>query len=221
MMLNWKPEIGANEVIALLALMFSLTALILSWLSFKRESRVEKSSAYLDLETYSSQLFQYEATHAKAMEPFRREKRPRNFDIAKHANSAKITDQCYYQALNLFEVASNFRKKDIVDHAVFASWVAWFYEVANDWYFREQWPDMRENYTEDVRNIFDLGSAIFADEALAGIRQEAFFQAVALSIDTEGCTEIQNWLEKCKDDSQVKAWLAKAKARFIIAEIGR
>ncbi len=44
---------------------------------------------------------------------------------------------------------------------MFASWVAWFYDTLDDWYFREMWPDFRGNYTDDVRDIFDLGIALF------------------------------------------------------------
>jgi hypothetical protein len=38
--------------------------------------------------------------------------------------------------------------------------MAWFYDTLDDWYFREMWIETRGNYTDDVRDIFDLGVAM-------------------------------------------------------------
>src|SRR3546814_19763157 len=65
------------------------------------------------------------------------------------------------------------------------------------------WEDFRLNYTDDVRVIFDLGSAIFAahgdiaparaadEEERDSARKHAFYEAVAGHMQ---CTEIERWL---------------------------
>jgi hypothetical protein len=192
-----------SEIIAVLAFMLSLGALLLSCLVYKREQRVERSAVYLQLETYSSTVFQYEADHATEMAPFRLVDKPTK--IAKREYGEKVTKQLYLQSLNLFEVASNFRQNGVVDHETYASWIAWFEELVNDWYFREIWTEMRGNYTGVVRSIFDAGCLIYESEAIpAAKRQAAFYRAVAQTIEPGGCKFVMSWLESSSVKADVK-----------------
>ncbi len=195
---------GVEESIAFLALILSFIAIGFSALTHRRESRVERSSAYLQLEVQSSQIFQFEADHCDEMAPFCAPKKPVPFKIRSKEKRQKTTDQLYFQSLNLFEVAANFRKKDVIDHAVFASWVAWFFELANDWYFQEFWERNRSNYTPDVRNIFDVGCQIVQSNLEEDKMKPAFYEAVAMTIERGGCDEILGWLAKCDDRANIQ-----------------
>ena len=194
-------QFGAN-IIALVALAISVLAGLYSWWTGRegrrlerhvaaRDDRVEKSTAYLELEVHSSEAFRYAAENCDAMKAFESTD-PAGRRPSTGSKNAQITRQYYYQCLNLFEVCSNFRRHDVVDKTVYASWVAWFHEVLDQWYFRELWDgDLRENYTPDVRHIFDLGIQIYARESDPERRRRAFYKAVAGLFG--GCAIIAHW----------------------------
>lgn len=191
---------------AALALVAFLAAFWFSRRTREDGLRVEKSNAYLNLEVASSEVFKYEAEQDLKLRPFRTV----YVDAAERAvlidmPEAKIAYNLYFQTLNLFEVCARFRRQDIIEHQVFASWVAWFYDTLDDWYFRAMWSDFRSNYTDDVRDIFDLGILIFTehgeipsgDEDEESVRdanrKRAFYTAVAGQMQ---CTEIDGWLTR-------------------------
>ncbi|MCM8730364.1 hypothetical protein ACFO8O_05205 [Hephaestia sp. GCM10023244] len=172
-------------------------------------ARVEKSTAYLNLEIASSEVFKYEAEKDAQLRPYRTvDVEPAERARLAEMPDAKVAYNLYFQTLNLFEICARFRRQGIIEHQVFASWVAWFYDTLDDWYFREMWSDFRTNYTEDVRDIFDLGTAIFAghlgsapandadEEDRDRLRREAFYDAVAGHMQ---CTEIGKWLSKTRE----------------------
>ena len=199
-----KP-IGTADLIAILAALIAFaafaTALLFSRSARKDALRVEKSGAYLSLEVASSDVFKYEAEHSEKLAPYRLLRvsaTARKKAIADVAN-AVFAYNLYFQTLNLFEVCARFRRQDVIEHEVFASWVTWFYDTLDDWYFRDQWADLRGNYTDDVRDIFDLGIALFeefgdsADAATDRQRRQRFFEWVAAQMQ---CTEIRDWQGK-------------------------
>jgi GNAT superfamily N-acetyltransferase len=111
---------------------------------------------------------------------------------------AGVAVNLYFQTLNLFEVCTRFRKNGVIDEEVFASWISWFYDTLDDWYFREQWRGgMRGNYTPDLQTIFDAGVAIFdrfgeSDEpGIDRQRKRAFYEALGDQLD---CDEVRAWL---------------------------
>jgi GNAT superfamily N-acetyltransferase len=101
-------------------------------------------------------------------------------------------DQHFYQCLNLFEIASRFRKEGVIVPEIYASWVAWFFETLEFPYFREQWTEAyRDNYTLEVREIFDAGLALgWRAGENPNVLREAFYAKVG---DIIGCDEIRNW----------------------------
>lgn len=177
------PE--TENLLALAAIGLSLLSLSISLLTYywseRREHRVEKSSAYLNLEVNSSEVFKYAAERAELMKPFRCESPPPGLRARKnYEEGCEVTLNLYFQSLNLFEVCARFRRQGIIEPQVFASWVAWFYELLDDWYFRKVWDkELRANYTRDVRAIFDVGCEILAEHGLGPRSEKAFFQAVA------------------------------------------
>ena len=196
-----KP-IATADLIGIMAALIALGAFVTAFL-FSRNARrdalrVEKSSAYLNLEVASSDVFKYEAEHSEKLAPYRllRASATARRKAIADAPNAVFAYNLYFQTLNLFEVCARFRRQDVIEHEVFASWVTWFYDTLDDWYFRDQWAGLRDNYTDDVRDIFDLGIRIFddlgdgADEVVDRKRRRRFFEWVAAHMN---CTEIRDW----------------------------
>lgn len=189
---------SVNNAIALVAAAIALcsvgVAIFVYWRTEQRERRIEKSSAYLELEVNSSEAFRYQAQHAAVMERLRRWERPDVVPLAE-SEAWETTLNYYFQCLNLFEVCANFRRNKIIQPQVFASWVAWFFDLLKDWYFRSIWDsELRSNYTRDVRNIFDLGTDIFREHPEPEVREREFYKAVAYLMG--GCPTIANWLDE-------------------------
>ena len=122
----------------------------------------QKIEIYQRLELQSGSVFAFEAdnkdvvalfkTHLAPVLPQQFGKPEDDTDL----DEAKLIVRKYYEiSCNLFEVAARLRRRDIVDHEVFASWVAWFFDTAGEWGFRALWHDMRDNYTPDLRDVFD------------------------------------------------------------------
>lgn len=199
--------VGTADLIAITAALVALLAFVFtiwSTRNARRDSlRVEKSTAYLALEVASSDIFRYEAENFDRLAPYR-DMFASPGDIkaltASDSENAIIAYNLYFQTLNLFEVCARFRRQEVIEHEVFASWVTWFYDTLDDWFFRNQWPDLRGNYTADVRDIFDLGLKIFSDmpverhhvrgDAMDEARRREFFRQVATVMD---CEEIEGW----------------------------
>lgn len=181
-----------SAVIALCALLVNLWH---NGVTRARGLRVEKSNSYLNLEVASSAVFKYEAEHSVELAPYRKVEVTARDRNALHANvkDAMRAYNLYFQTLNLFEVCARFRRQDVIEHEVFASWVAWFYDTLDDWYFRDQWADLRTNYTDDVRDIFDLGVPLFDGTMTDAVRKDRFF---ALVSQVMNCAEIAGWQAK-------------------------
>ncbi|VVT17802.1 DUF4760 domain-containing protein [Erythrobacter sp. EC-HK427] len=223
MLVAMTMESQATEnLLALVALVISVIAAAYSWWVSRqqmklerhvsaRDDRVEKSTAYLQLEVHSSEAFRYAALNAEAMRPYEASTKPAR--LPKHdRQNAEIARQYYFQCLNLFEVCSNFRRNGVIDEAVYASWVAWFHEVLDQWYFRELWvTEMRENYTPDVRNLFDIGVQIYADHKDPDERRRQFYHAACHLLG--GCKAVAGWLDGIE---QVPEWPAKEHGTLVM-----
>lgn len=201
---------GSN-VIALFAALLSFAAAVAIYaLTARRERRIEKSNAYLNLEVHSSEAFRYQAENASVMRPLRQSVRPSEVPGTDDP-SWEVTQNYYFQCLNLFEVCSNFRRHRIVEDEVFASWLAWFHDVLKDWYFREIWStELRTNYTRDVRNIFDVGVEIFSRHAADDVRMREFYTAVSHLMG--GCPVVAKWLDHMDEAPE---WPPRTRAGLI------
>lgn len=161
--------------------------------------KTEQATAYLSLEMYSNDVFKYEAENFALLVPYRSLSRPADLPAeAAGSNAAGAAVNLYFQTLNLFEVCTRFRNDGVIEEEVFATWVAWFYDTLDDWYFRAQWREgVRENYTHDLQAIFDRGVAIFERfgesdaPAVDRQRRRAFYRAVGDQLD---CDAVRTWL---------------------------
>ncbi|RPF72518.1 GNAT family N-acetyltransferase [Aurantiacibacter spongiae] len=183
---------GAEALIASVALLLSVLSFGFTyWLDRRghhREDRIEKSSAYLGLELASIEVFKYKAEHWDALEWGETGINPLDKPAAQSREEA---DAFFYQCLNLFEVASRFRKDGVIQPEIYASWVAWFYETLEYGYFRERWAaEYRDNYTTETRDIFDAGCALNWSGGSENLRREKFYATTGQIV---GCEEIARW----------------------------
>lgn len=194
---------GMSNIIAMLALILTLVSfavnlgitLLLDAKTRDRESRVEKATAYLSLELASIEVFKFKAAHFDAIEWARGEE---NSGGKTKLQLIEEADAFFYQCLNLFEVASRFRKDGIIVPQVYASWVAWFYETLEFPYFRKRWViEYRDNYTPEVRQIFDSGVRLDWGGGTNNARREAFYMAVGRVLD---CDVIKGWRVPVAED---------------------
>jgi len=155
----------------------------------ERELRIEKSTAYLQLELASTDVFKYRAAHWEALHWAETGERVSDRHEGQLEEEA---DQYFYQCLNLFEICSRFRHEEIIDKEIYGSWVAWFFEELESSYFRRKWPlEYCDNYTEEVRAIFDFGcQEIDWDEPDQQISRGRFYRGVGEIVD---CDVIRNW----------------------------
>lgn len=194
---------GMSNIIAILALILTLVSFAVNlgvalMLDAKtrdrerqierREDRVEKSAAYLGLELASIDVFKYKADRYEAIGWARTVAGPppgADLRLVEEANSF------FYQCLNLFEVASRFRKDRIIVPEVYASWVAWFYETLEFPYFRSQWAaEYRDNYTPELRRIFDAGMLLDWAGTDDNARRKQFYETVGAILE---CPIISQW----------------------------
>ncbi|HEY6816985.1 MAG TPA: hypothetical protein VI168_15720 [Croceibacterium sp.] len=161
---NGLSNSTVNAINILLALLAGIFGYVLVSRPAARQAlRVERSQAYMQLEIASIDIFKYKAEKAYSLYWSVTED---NFKRIKVDILREEVDQYYYQCLNLFEVASRFRNAKIIDKEIYASWVAWFYEVLEVGYFREQWEKKyRDNYTKELQDIFDGGIALWNKHA--------------------------------------------------------
>ncbi|MCW3835173.1 hypothetical protein ACFQ1E_01040 [Sphingomonas canadensis] len=121
---------------------------------------------YQTLEIESNAIFRFEAEHKYILPYFKSNLAPLGLyerkDIEDKDNTLVTDDEMkliarkYYEiTCNLFEVASRLRKQGFADPEVFGSWVAWYFDTLIEWGFRAAWHGLRDNYTRDLRRIFD------------------------------------------------------------------
>lgn len=185
-------------------------------------NKLQRNEVYQRLELASNDLFSFEADHAEALEKFRDEERRKwKFTPVEHAAldewssfedgqlSAKATGDAqatlaqleadwrkvrkyYEKALNLFEMAARLRAARILDAEVFGSWTIWYYDTLCEWGFRQHWSTIKQNYTSELRNVFDFYVQRYDPEVPDAHRKRDFFMHVA---KLYRCEVIARWLD--------------------------
>ncbi|MEL6868946.1 MAG: GNAT family N-acetyltransferase [Pseudomonadota bacterium] len=186
-----------RDTIAILALIVTIIVFIVQQ---RQGNRIEKQENYLTLELASNDLFKFEGEHAKAIGPFQENTLPDAAHIEAHSG---LADAFFFMTLNLFEASVRFRKNLTIEKTVFGSWVVWYYDTLCSAYFRSQWPRLRENYTVELKEIFDEPSAQFDSAMAEHTRKIAFFDHVARILN---CPIIRDWL----DDTDLQPDTAEA-----------
>lgn len=125
-----------------------------------------KIEIYQRLEIESNRVFEFEARHPQLVPMMKRHLAPTTSlgdivvqneygDRMDERQIAMIARKYYEMNCNLFEIAARLRKHGLIDGDVFGSWVAWYFDTVTEWGFRALWADLRDNYTADLRAIFD------------------------------------------------------------------
>jgi hypothetical protein len=164
-----------------------LTLAIFVWQNL-RAARIERQENYMKLELASNDLFRFEADNAEVLVPFDELAKPPGVIDPKADRFAR---SFYFMTLNLFEISIRLRKDKTIAPEVFGSWVAWYYDTLTSWYFREEWPDLRRNYTKEIRAAFDPFVTGFDPAEDEDARRKRFFAHVGKVLK---CRIIEEWL---------------------------
>ncbi len=122
----------------------------------------------------------------------------------------RVARKYYEQTLNLFEMATRFRNKKIIEPLVYGSWVIWFYDTLCEWSFREHWADLKQNYTPDLRRVFNLFVAEFDESEEIDARKARYFQYIA---EVTKCPVVGKWLETVEEQDRETERLMKRRLR--------
>ncbi len=171
----------------------------------------QRAEIYQRLEIESNAIFKFEAENKDIVPRFKEQLGPSRQAFAAlmeaEPDDFLVARKYYENTCNLFEVSARLRNQDIVDHTVFGSWVAWYFDTLLEWGFRAVWADLRDNYTPDLRDIFDpfverlvkdwdiphgQGKAIPRD--VEKLREE-FYEHVGNLFD---CDEVRGWIAEAR-----------------------
>ncbi|GGE50756.1 hypothetical protein GCM10011367_27090 [Marinicauda pacifica] len=180
-------ETSMEAVVAFAALLVSLVVFLLQQ---RKMIQLRKQENYLSLELSSNEVFRYEAEYGARLEPFMEETRPGEWTPGPGDES--VAGNFYLQCLNLFEIALRLRQEGGFDPKILGSWVIWFHATTQSWYFRAQWPELRENYTDVLRDVFDEPVERYDEFAGDEERRAYFFGHVAKVMD---CKIVRKWLK--------------------------
>jgi hypothetical protein len=160
-----------------------IVTLFFSWRQQRRLVRVEQQQTYQRLELASNEVFRFTATHAETLVAYQALQPDPSIDFDRAVTQNAVADNHIFQTLNLFEMAARLRREEFFEDEIFASWVIWYYELLQSWYFRYKWPDMALNYTREMRLVFDEPVRKFDLHADEGKRVQAFYTHVARVLD--------------------------------------
>jgi hypothetical protein len=178
-----------------LGVIVSFVGVIVTLLIFVKQQRrlekVQKQETYQRLELASNELFRFTASNAAVLAGFGSMEK----DTARDASEVDcmIADNHIFQTLNLFEMAARMRQANVFEDEVFGSWVIWYYDLLGSWYFRESWPDIRPNYTAEIRRVFDQPVRDFDPRLDDDQRRRQFFAHVARELN---CPRVKSWLDE-------------------------
>lgn len=180
--------VKAQGIIAILSFAVTLIALIIQQ---RRLIRAQKQQTYQRLELASNEVFRFSASHAGVLVHYQASQPDPSIDFQNMIVENSVADNHIFQTLNLFEMAVRFRHAGILEDDVFGSWVIWYHEMLESWYFRHIWPAIRPNYTKDMQRIFDGPVRDFDPRMDDAERREKFFAHVAKELD---CPVVKRWL---------------------------
>jgi hypothetical protein len=172
---------------AIAALVGVAVALFIFWRQQQQLVSVEKQQTYQRLELASNELFRFAAGNAAVLARYMKEEPSADLTDTEKT----IADNHIYQTLNLFEMAARLRRAKFFEDEIFGSWVIWYYEMLESWYFRHKWPEIRPNYTSEMRLVFDEPIRKFDPNASDAERKQQFFAHVAKVLK---CPLVRNWL---------------------------
>ena len=187
---------SVQDIVASISLVITSLGLVITLVLFmvqqRRLVKVQKQQTYQRLELASNEVFRFTASNAGVLVRYQAMEHDPSIDFEKAIVENAIADNHIYQTLNLFEMAARLRKEDFFEDEIFVSWVIWYYEMLESWYFRIKWPEVRLNYTTEMRLVFDEPIRKFHLHANDSARGQQFFAHVAKVLEF---TLEKKWLD--------------------------
>lgn len=218
MEITFSHSISIGDVVQTLGIGI---ALVTFYFQNRAQLKAQRHDVYQNLEIESNEIFKFEASHRDEILGFKSRIAAASFvaeqargDMdGKAAEKYMLARKYYENTCNIFEVAARLRRADIVPHEVFGSWVAWYFDTLCEWGFRAAWGDLRDNYTSEMRSVFDDfvtrlikqwdipaaraangGEALLPSDSDVEALRRDFYRHVGTYFH---CKAILNWLDDC------------------------
>jgi hypothetical protein len=156
-----------------------IVTLVFTWRQQRRLVRVEQQQTYQRLELASNEVFRFTAANAQTLIAYQAQQPDPSIDFQSAVAQNIVADNHIYQTLNLFEMAARLRREEFFEDEIFASWVIWYYELLQSWYFRYKWPEIALNYTREMRLVFNEPVRKFDPRTDEAQRMQEFYAHVA------------------------------------------
>lgn len=129
-----------------------LALILITVLQHQSTKVVTKREIYQQLELASIDLFRFEFEHSERVWPLY------SGEPLPEPNTRAYRDLLNHvtQILNLFEMIVMFRREKIISPAIFASWVAWFWDMSETKNFAKIWNENSSNYTRELQQVLNL-----------------------------------------------------------------
>jgi len=202
--LNWEAIGGLfGMVLAGLAILIGI----------RERTRQEQVETYQKLEFASIDLFRWEIEHLDLVRRFRDDPskdppRPQRDGTTFDASGEEYALTQYgCQVMNLFEVALRLHEEGTMPREVLGSWAIWMWDFITTHSFARFWAENRENYVNDVRQLFDSAVTLDAPKD----NPEPFFHLMGGLFDSE---ILADWYRRSRlDDGAVGRLRARGTAR--------
>jgi hypothetical protein len=199
-----------STLVGFLALGASVFALVRESRKQRKESHnqneLTKSEIYQRLEFASIDLFRFEFEHGETCQRLYDNNNPITVEEEK-SNPVVFRKLMNHvtSILNLFEMAVEFRKKDILPHEIFATWVAWMFSMGqyksfiNIWNWEEEeGVTVSEHYSPTLHKVIELAIKYNSTTGTDGQTEwNGFVEEVCVMYN--GCEYI-NALKKLKEN---------------------
>lgn len=176
----------------------------------RQQNETAQHKIYQTLELQSVELFQWEIDHPKQVKQlWFSEKLPAG-ELDQY-----LLRQYTCQILNLFEMATRFRKEGIVADEVYGSWVIWMWELCDLPVFQQLWRGpggIWTNYVATFRDIMSTGVEISSPVTDLGKKKPRLNEAQKEKIAQENCRKFFEAVSEKFKCEVVKSWLKNNEA---------
>jgi hypothetical protein len=118
----------------------------------EKDRKLQHRRNYLNLELEASRIFQVCVENPEVPLYLKG-------DLSPVPNS-HVAERCYWficQTLNVFEIIISFRKEEMVEDRLFATWISWFHELGTSERFADYWigQTLCAHYKPELQQIMD------------------------------------------------------------------
>lgn len=149
---SYNAELNWEAISALLGSLLTIFLGILALVQYLQDKlldrEMQRNEIYQALELASIEHFQMEIENRQLITKFWKG----DVKLKELDDSSQYAAMEYFcKILNLFEMATEFRKKEIAHPEIYATWLAWMEEVCQTHLFRELWEEdaLYRHYTPE------------------------------------------------------------------------